>query len=125
MKKQILEQSLMFCPALIVRPHVVNHSSEYENTFPMNSLVSGDITYMDAVKSVKRFLMEHRPNGIVNFADSITLNKRVSDLNRKLGTGCVKFQTTIFDKKKIIKQKIIKAVNRAVKFKSSGKLLCA
>ena len=46
------------------RSHVVTNSSENENTFSMNSFVSGDVTYVDAVKSVKRFLFEHRRNGI-------------------------------------------------------------
>lgn len=46
------------------RSHVVTNSSENENTFSMNSFVSGDVTYVDAVKSVKRFLFEYRRNGI-------------------------------------------------------------
>ena len=38
------------------RPHVVNNSSENENTFPINTFVPGDITYADAVKPAVKFL---------------------------------------------------------------------
>ena len=68
----------MFYPTLIVDHKL---SSENEHTFPMNSFVPGDVTYADVVKSVKRFLIGHRQNGIVILADSITRSKRVRDFN--------------------------------------------
>ena len=83
----------MFYPTLIVDHKL---SSENENTFPMNSFLPGDVTYADAVKSVERFLIGHRQNGIVILADSITRSKRVdTDFNRELDTDCAKFQAVI------------------------------
>ena len=34
------------------RPRVINNFSENDNTFPRNNLVPGDVTYVDAAKSV-------------------------------------------------------------------------
>ena len=69
------------------KPHVVNNSSENENTFPRNNFVPGDVTYADATKSVKKSLTGHRQNEIVFFGDSITRRIRLKDFNRELHTG--------------------------------------
>ena len=83
-------------------------------------------TYADAVKSVKRFLTGNSQNRIVIFADSITRSKRVRDFNRKLENGCVQFQTIRLDKKKNNRtQEITKTDDKAVKVKSSVKLIGA
>ena len=35
------------------RPLVINNFSENDNTFPKNNFVPGDVTYVDATKSLK------------------------------------------------------------------------
>ena len=65
------------------RPHVVNNSSENENTFPRNNFVPGDVTYAYAAKSVKRSLTGHRQNRIVIFGCSVTRRIRIRDFNRE------------------------------------------
>ena len=66
------------------RPHVVNNSSENENTFPRNNFVPGDVTYEDAAKSVKRSLTGDRQNRIVIFGGRITRRMQTRDFIREL-----------------------------------------
>ena len=75
------------------RPHVINSSSENENTFPRNNFVPGYVTYADASNSVKRSFTGHRQNRIVIFGDSITCRIQVRDFNRESDTGHAEIRT--------------------------------
>ena len=62
------------------RPHVVSNSSEYENTFPRNNFVSGDVTYADAAKYVQKIFDRAQTKLYQNF-------------DRELNAGHVKIKT--------------------------------
>ena len=75
------------------RPHVINSSSENENTFPRNKFVPGYVTYADAANSVKRSFTGHRQNRIVIFGNSITCRIQVRDFNKESDTGHAEIRT--------------------------------
>ena len=75
------------------RPHVINNSSDNENTCRKNNYVPGHVTYADTAKSVKRSLTRQTQNPIVIFGDSITRRIQVRDFNRDLNTGHAKIRT--------------------------------